>query len=169
MNIWVTSLDDLHITIGGVNATHVLTLIDQDVKVTYPEGVQTMRLNMWDVESTESALYPGVELTGDGIPTMEHVYEIINFANSIDKKNDRVVVHCWAGVSRSTAAALIILYILYDKDIKRAIDKLLEIRPQAAPNKLLCKYADIILNEGKAVLLREALKIDDRYLINKGY
>jgi len=161
MNIWVTSLDELHITIGGVNATHVLTLIDEDVEVTYPEGVQTMRLNMFDVEYEDDILI--------GTPKMEHVQRIINFANSIDKKNDRVVVHCWAGVSRSTAAALIILYVLYNNDIKQAIDKLLEIRPQASPNKLLCKYADIILNDGRAVLLREALKIDDKYIINKGY
>ena len=54
-------------------------------------------------------------------------------------------MHCWAGKSRSTAAALV---ILYDKlrDYQKARETLLRIRPQAAPNRLICRLADVHFN-----------------------
>lgn len=169
MNLWVSALDELNDYYYRYNITHILTLIDEEVEVKVPYGAGHTRLNMWDVESDHSPFYLGDEVANSGIPTREHVQEIINYANSIDEKNDRVLVHCWAGISRSTAAALIIMYILYNKDINRAVERLLEIRPAAAPNKLLCKYADEILNNNQPVLLRAALDIEARYMNNKGY
>ena len=60
-------------------------------------------------------------------------------------EEDDILVHCWAGKSRSTAAALV---ILYDKlrDYQKARETLLRIRPQAAPNRLICRLADMHFN-----------------------
>jgi hypothetical protein len=60
-------------------------------------------------------------------------------------EEDDILVHCWAGKSRSTAAVLV---ILYDKlrDYRKARETLLRIRPQAAPNRLICRLADTHFN-----------------------
>ena len=59
-----------------------------------------------------------------------------------------VVVHCEAGVSRSTAAVLALLVQQTPNDIDGCIAKLLEIRPQSCPNPLVTRYADELLECG---------------------
>jgi predicted protein tyrosine phosphatase len=57
-----------------------------------------------------------------------------------------VLIHCTAGVSRSTAAA----YALWCDWLgpgkeAQAVSAVREVRPKAAPNRLMVKYADQIL------------------------
>jgi predicted protein tyrosine phosphatase len=71
----------------------------------------------------------------------EHTIDEILYFSSLLTEEDDVLIHCWAGKSRSTAAALIILYDKL-KDVDKAKEILLKIRPQAAPNRLICSLAD---------------------------
>ena len=75
-------------------------------------------------------------------PTPQHVEQILAWGREIP--DDAVVlVHCEAGVSRSTAAALAlwVQHLGIDK-IDEAISLLLEDRPFACPNPLISKWAD---------------------------
>ena len=75
-------------------------------------------------------------------PSEEHLEELFRFADTIPL--EPLLVHCWAGVSRSTAVALTLIvramhFDGYSEDeiVKEACDNLLEIRPQASPNPLI--------------------------------
>jgi len=75
-------------------------------------------------------------------PQPVHLEEIIRFADGIP--NEPILIHCWAGVSRSTAVALCLIVRAMHFDgfeeeeiVERACETLLAIRPQAAPNPLV--------------------------------
>ncbi len=75
-------------------------------------------------------------------PRSEHLEEIFRFADSAP--GHPLLVHCWAGVSRSTAVALaLIVRAMHangcsdDEMVGDACEILLAIRPQAAPNPLV--------------------------------
>lgn len=75
-------------------------------------------------------------------PTLEDINKIVNFTNnSIKKKLEEkpiVLIHCAAGISRSTATAQIILEELGLTE-QEAISEVLRVRPQARPNSILLK------------------------------
>jgi len=71
------------------------------------------------------------------IPEKKDLLKAIKFY----KKYGDVTIHCWAGVSRSTAIALCLLYLKY-KDEDRAIEELVETRKIASPNRLIVSFID---------------------------
>ncbi|MDP9025921.1 MAG: dual specificity protein phosphatase family protein [Candidatus Eremiobacteraeota bacterium] len=81
-------------------------------------------------------------------PQVDHVRELINFVKTV-KADDRLLVHCYAGISRSTASLAIIFTVLYpelDHDV--IFEAVHAIRPEAWPNKRMIAFADDILNCG---------------------
>lgn len=75
-------------------------------------------------------------------PRAEHLDEVFQFADSVS--GEPLLVHCWAGVSRSTAVALALIVRAMHANgtteaemVNEACEILLEIRPQAAPNPLV--------------------------------
>lgn len=75
-------------------------------------------------------------------PRPEYLEEIFRFADSVP--GQPLLVHCWAGVSRSTAVALALIVRAIHADdcsedemMNEACEMLLAIRPQAAPNPLV--------------------------------
>lgn len=85
--------------------------------------------------------FEDLDFTYQGVitPTIDDVVKIINFGRK--HVSDNMLIHCFAGRSRSTAAAL---GILYDRlgSVKIALDTLLKLRPIAVPNLLLVKHFD---------------------------
>ena len=66
-----------------------------------------------------------------------------------------LLIHCHAGISRSTAAMLMILAQAYPRETEGAIvDRLLEIRPQAWPNSRMVAFADELLGRDGRLTLR---------------
>ncbi|MDD2597724.1 MAG: protein-tyrosine-phosphatase [Kiritimatiellae bacterium] len=64
-----------------------------------------------------------------------------------------LLIHCLAGVSRSTAAAYAIICKLLGPGYEEAaFEYLLNIRPCASPNRLVVKYADQLLNRKGAMV-----------------
>lgn len=86
------------------------------------------------------------DVSKEHAPRKYHVKKIVSFLRKIEE-GSKVLIHCYAGVSRSSATAYILLNLLYgpgkEKEILKHIKK---IRPQAKPNLLMIKYADRILN-----------------------
>jgi predicted protein tyrosine phosphatase len=80
--------------------------------------------------------------SGFTMPARRHLNDIFRFADSV--AGDPLLIHCWAGVSRSTGVALaLIARALHNEGCEaREIEReapplLLAIRPQAAPNPLV--------------------------------
>lgn len=78
-------------------------------------------------------------------PTYEQIAEILTFAQSIDRSSS-VLVHCWAGISRSTAVAYAVLCQIADPGTEKECLSLVQrIRPQAVPNSLIVTLAEAVL------------------------
>lgn len=77
-------------------------------------------------------------------PTKEHIREVLRFTQNI-KEDDKVLVHCHAGVSRSTAMAIGIL-IQHGMTPKEAVEHVFDIRDCAWPNGLIIEILDDELN-----------------------
>jgi predicted protein tyrosine phosphatase len=138
---------------GPCAVTHVLSLLDPD----WPEITgfrdygthRRMTLRFHDV------IDPGRGMT---VPTKDHVGEILHFGNELaaEAGSDaarHLLVHCHAGISRSTAAMVSLLaQIDPHEDEDRLFERVRQIRPQAWPNSLMIGYADDILRrEGRLV------------------
>lgn len=87
--------------------------------------------------------------TGDLIAPQElHVAKIIEFARDWDQASP-LVVHCWMGVSRSPAAAMIAsLAVAPEDDDEVLAQRLREASPFATPNMRLVEIGDDLLGRG---------------------
>ena len=81
-------------------------------------------------------------------PSEEHVSQLIAFAGEWDQTAP-LVIHCWMGVSRSPAAALIAaLAVAPDEDDMALAQRLRAASPQATPNSRLIEFGDALLSRG---------------------
>lgn len=87
--------------------------------------------------------------TGDLIaPQEEHVRQIIDFVHEWDQSSP-LVIHCWMGVSRSPAAALIAsLAVRPEEDDEALAGRLRAASPYATPNTRLIEIGDRLLGRG---------------------
>ena len=101
-----------------------------------PEGIDPdrhLRLSVNDVSESWAAEMP---------PAPHHVERLIQFGRGWSA-DAPMLVHCWAGISRSTAAAFIVLCDRYGPGSeKRIAQQLRAAAPHAFPNPLLVKLAD---------------------------
>ncbi|MFS8044826.1 tyrosine phosphatase family protein [Rhizobium sp. BR 314] len=91
--------------------------------------------------------------TGDLIAPQEaHVRAIVDFAGEWDRASP-LLVHCWMGVSRSPAAALIAALAVHpDQDDMALVRRLRSASPFATPNTRLVAIGDDMLGrKGKLV------------------
>jgi predicted protein tyrosine phosphatase len=79
------------------------------------------------------------------------VRQIIALAEDLRSARGLVLIHCEAGVSRSTAAALIMYACWLGPGYEReAMERVLSLRPIAIPNRRMVALADKLLNrEGR--------------------
>ena len=92
-----------------------------------------------------------------GGPTRKNIQQVLDHAASCLKASRsgevHLLVHCMAGVSRSTASAFAILAMLLGPGQEmNALKYLMKIKPVAFPNKLVVQHADDILGRGGKML-----------------
>jgi predicted protein tyrosine phosphatase len=76
------------------------------------------------------------------LPCESHVCDLIRFAREWDRQAP-LLIHCWAGISRSTAAAFISLCALNPAGTEHDLAWVLRrASPTAYPNRLLVALAD---------------------------
>lgn len=140
--IHICPLSKLRETIEMSNARHVASLINAQMDVPYPLSVPV-----------ENRLFLGfndiVEETPGFIPPEKiHAEKLIQFVRAWDQ-NDAMVIHCWMGVSRSTAGAYIAQCALMpDEDERDLARALRDVSPEATPNIRLVRFADEALRRG---------------------
>jgi predicted protein tyrosine phosphatase len=97
------------------------------------------------------------QIDGAVIAEEEHVQELVTYLQSWPG-DERLLIHCYGGVSRSMAAALIALTIDLEGREVEAAQMLREAAPHAQPNTRIIALADRILGKrGRLVAAREAM------------
>ena len=96
------------------------------------------------------------------LPSKKHVQSALNFADEL--RGGSLLIHCHAGISRSSAVALaIIAKGLGAGKEKQAFKELERINPNCAPNALIVRFADEILERGGALykMAKSMLRLTD--------
>jgi predicted protein tyrosine phosphatase len=115
-------------------ASHLLTCLHETVQTPITiERARHLRLIMHDISEAIPDHTP---------PDAEHIGQLIDFAHDWGG-HSAMVVHCFAGISRSTAAAFIALCAV-NPDAPEALiaQRLREASPSAYPNRLMVRLAD---------------------------
>jgi predicted protein tyrosine phosphatase len=150
--IHVTPLSRLHETVRAVDASHVVTLINAATPVERPPAIPADRHLFIGVSDIVAPL------DGHIAPGQEHVERLLAFARGWDRARP-MVIHCWAGISRSTAGAFITACALepgLSED--RLAWSLREASSSATPNARLVEVADALLGRrGRMVRAIEAI------------
>jgi predicted protein tyrosine phosphatase len=126
-------------------ATHVLSILDPAepepaALADYPPHDRLM-LRFDDV----------IELiTGCTPPMPEHVAQLLLFGRAIGAEAlPTLLIHCHAGVSRSTAAAAALLLQAFPElTPEEVLEHIGRVRPQARPNSRMVEFADQQLGRG---------------------
>ncbi len=139
MVIHVCSLSRLHRTVEETGARHVVTLLRDVHLVQRPISITEDRhlvLGMDDIpEPADGYVAPGED----------HVAKLIAFARAWDRSAP-LVVHCYAGISRSTAGAFVTACALNPGRAETSIARELRRRSQtASPNRRIVSIADDLL------------------------
>ncbi|MDO9297323.1 tyrosine phosphatase family protein [Bradyrhizobium sp.] len=142
--IHVCSLAALADTVKATGASHVLTVMANVAQVQRPESVleaNHLRVQMDDI--TE-------QMDGFLAPSDTHVEQVLNFVRGWDR-NAPLVVHCYAGISRSTASAFAAACMLNPHRDEISIARQIRAAsPIASPNRLIVSLADRALGrEGR--------------------
>ena len=137
--IHVCSLSRLHQTVEQTGARHVVTLLRDLHLVTRPQIITEDRhllLGMDDIPEPSD---------GYVAPCEEHVQKLIAFTRGWDRAAP-LVVHCYAGISRSTAGAFVTACALNPERTELQIAQELRRRSDtASPNRRIVSIADDLL------------------------
>ena len=139
MTIWVSSRFKAPPLSQEIRPARVVSLLAPwDEFPVFPE-VQPgnhLQLAFEDVESHDET---------DDPPMREHVEKLIAFMSDWDRSSP-VLIHCWAGVSRSTASAFIASCLLNpDQEESEIAELLRQASPTAKPNRRLVAFADELM------------------------
>jgi predicted protein tyrosine phosphatase len=144
--IHVCSLAALHPTVEATGASHILTVMANVGQVQRPASVleaNHLRVSMDDI--TE-------EIEGFVAPSDQHIEQVLAFVRAWDRSAP-LVVHCYAGISRSTASAFAAACALNPHRDEAAIARQIrEASPTAAPNRRIVALADRALGRDGRML-----------------
>ncbi len=144
MYIHVCPLSKLERTVTNVNPARLVSLVRLVPEVPSPPNMAAehhLRLPFHDIaEPREGYVMPGAD----------HVERLLAFANSWDRSAP-MLLHCFAGISRSTAAAYVIACALQPRRSEAEIaDELRHASPTATPNPRLVAIADdMLMRDGR--------------------
>src|SRR5271154_7551833 len=150
--IHVCSLARLHESVGDPGARHVVSLIGDEGNVVRPQSVAAenhLWLRLHDISTP---------LDGYIMPGEEHVADLIRFVRGWDRRSP-LVVHCYMGISRSTASAYASVCALNPQRDEIGIAQALRhASPTATPNIRIVSLADRLLGrEGRMVAAIETI------------
>jgi len=140
--IHVCSLSRLHETVEDTGALHVITLLKDTDRVQRPKSIvpaNHLILGLDDIATP---------MDGYIAPADEHVRRLLDFVRGWDRAKP-MVVHCFAGISRSTAGAYVTACALNPHRDELAIAReLRRASATATPNPLIVSLADRMLDRG---------------------
>jgi len=152
MVLIVSPLSRLLDLIAERSPSHVISLLSPEEMITTPPGFSPdrhLRLGVHDISQPQQGLIA---------PDASTVEQILAFGR--DWTGDApMVVHCWAGVSRSTATAFVLACARNPQADERDIAlKMRKAAPHAYPNRRIIALADEMLRRrGRMIEAVEAM------------
>ncbi len=145
--IHICSLKMVDSLAGSIKPSHVLSLLGgMTAFPATPKGIDPrnhLKLTLADIaEPQEGMVHPGED----------HVADVIAFGQrwAAESGGTRpLLVHCFAGISRSTASALTVACALRPKTAEKVYASTLRQASESAqPNALMIAHADALLGRG---------------------
>jgi predicted protein tyrosine phosphatase len=137
--IIVGPLNKVQTLIDEHGAAHVVTLLAPNTPHDAPKGIapdRHLKLFFHDIVAP---------MEGHTQPRAADAERLIRFLDEWDRQ-DPMLIHCWAGISRSTAAAYTALCLFRPGAAEEELAfELRAASPSATPNKLIVSLADDVL------------------------
>lgn len=127
--------------------THIVSIGADEPRQSPPKSLQKyaaqkLRLEFFDISCEKRKNMNG--------PSEKDINKLILFyQEALKTENPTFLIHCLAGKSRSVAAGLILLRMIY-KDEKKAYEELAKIASNISPNTRMLDIADNILKNLRA-------------------
>lgn len=138
MTIYVTNLHDLEAHALAVRPDRLISIIQPEFQPPTPTAVSPdahLRVPVHDIAAP---------VPGSILPERHHVETIVRFLDDW-RAGDPLMVHCFAGVSRSSATALLAHFLTTD-DAFASARALRDAAPHAWPNRRIVALADAVLD-----------------------
>jgi predicted protein tyrosine phosphatase len=150
--VHVCPLSEVPSLVADVRASRLVSLLQAEIPVPTPVGIAAdshLRLEVHDIAEP---------LLDHVAPAREHVRSLLDFAEAWGGEGV-MVVHCWAGISRSTAAAFTALCLVNPDVPELVIARALRAAsPTAQPNRLIVQHADDLMGrKGRMLCAVEAM------------
>ncbi len=137
--IFVCSLNAVDATISQHQPSHLISLLGDETMIETPDAITRdnhLKLSMNDISAPQA---------GYVTPGEAHVERLIKFVQDWPQASP-ILIHCWAGISRSTAAAYITLCLNNPETDENTLAMILRnASPSATPNRLIVHLADNML------------------------
>lgn len=150
--IHVCSLARLYATVDETGARHIVTLLRLTDRVERPQHIAPENHLVLAVDDISAPA------EGYNCPADEHVARLIDFAGAWDRSTP-MVVHCFAGISRSTAGAFVAACAVNpERDEREIAQAIRRASNTAQPNARIVSIADRLLKRnGRMIEAVEAL------------
>ena len=142
--LYVCSLEAMPDHVADLSPRYVVSLLQPSFQPPTPSGVDPAchhRAVLDDIASAEE---------GRILPDDTHIRALLAFLREADPE-ESILIHCWAGISRSPAAALIALALEAPGREREAARMLRAAAPHAMPNYRILALADEALGRGSAL------------------
>jgi predicted protein tyrosine phosphatase len=151
-SIHVCALRHVSEMVKRTGASHLVSAINAEFLPETPKAISSDRhlnLDMNDIVEAQPDLIA---------PSTGHVAKLLDFVQSWDKQAP-ILIHCYAGLSRSTAAAFIALCALNSRTPEETIARALRRSSDTAvPNRLFVAVADKVLRrEGRMIAALDSM------------
>jgi predicted protein tyrosine phosphatase len=142
----VTPLSTLSDALAEHAPSHLVSLLSPEHMIETPAGFPMaghLKLGINDIVDPAAGPAP---------PAREHIDALLEFSRRWDASQP-LLIHCWAGISRSMASAFTILCDRLGPGHEQEIAHAMRRRaPHAQPNRLLVRHADEALGRDGAMI-----------------
>lgn len=152
MTLIVCGLAEMPGLIAARAPSHVITLLDAASMIATPDGVtpeRHLKLSVNDIAEPMDGLI---------LPSEDLVRKLLDFSQTWDERAP-MIVHCWAGISRSSASAFVLACDRNPSVDERAIALTMrQAAKHAYPNRRIVALADDVLGRrGRMIDAVEAM------------
>ncbi|NNG05062.1 MAG: protein tyrosine phosphatase [Inquilinus sp.] len=149
--IYVCNLPEMPAHVRNLRPSHLVSLLTAAEQPPTPDGLAADRHHRVEINDIEQPR------DGHVLPEARHIVALLGFLHGW-QPSAPLLVHCFAGISRSTAAALIALVFRHDGREEEGARRLRQVAPHAQPNRRIIALADDLLGRsGRLIAAREAM------------
>ncbi|WP_340646244.1 hypothetical protein [Phenylobacterium sp.] len=139
MTFIICGLAEVPAVIAARAPSHMITLLDPASMIATPAGIEAanhLRLGVNDIAEPMDGMTP---------PDEQLVHDLLAFGTGWQGEAP-MLIHCWAGISRSTASAFVLACARNPQADERQMALLMRrAAPHAYPNRRIVALADAIL------------------------